>query len=308
MSQMKLDHLSQVVAIGGGHGLGRLLSSISYLGPRLTGIVTTTDNGGSTGRLRSQANCIAWGDLRNCLNQLCTQDNAGSRMFEYRFENEGDLSGHNLGNLMLLAMDRMSIRPLEAVEAIRSSLQINTNLIPMTETPADLRAITPEGGMIFGEVSVDTMTDFPQKLSLSPEVFATREACDAIEMADLIILGPGSFLTSIMPPLLLEGIRQALFRTQAQIIYVANLLPEEGPAGQRNLQQQLHWCENQVGFRFIDAVLVGKNVEYQGIHPCYRADLWDPENPGFHNRQQLALALDHVLDMSTHSVLKAALA
>ncbi len=223
MSQLKLDNLSSVVAIGGGHGLGRLLSSLSFLGSRLTGIVTTTDNGGSTGRLRAQTNCIAWGDLRNCLNQLCTQDNVGARLFEYRFEDEGDLSGHNLGNLMLLALDRMSIRPLEAIEAIRSSLQINTQLIPMTESPTDLKAISPTGGTVFGEVSVDQLNDFPRRLHLSPHVLATREACEAIEMADLVILGPGSFLTSIMPPLLLEGIRQALFRTRAQVVFVANL-------------------------------------------------------------------------------------
>ncbi len=93
--------LDRVVALGGGHGLGRVMSSLSSLGSRLTGIVTTTDNGGSTGRIRRSEGGIAWGDMRNCINQLIAEPSVASAMFEYRFGGNGELSGHNLGNLML---------------------------------------------------------------------------------------------------------------------------------------------------------------------------------------------------------------
>ncbi|MGL5284517.1 MAG: 2-phospho-L-lactate transferase CofD family protein, partial [Aeromonas sp.] len=109
MPTHRLETLQKVVALGGGHGMGRVLSALSFLGPRLTGIVTTTDNGGSTGRLRKNQDCIAWGDLRNCLNQLVTQPSTGSMLFEDRFGGQGELAGHNLGNLMLLALDNLCV-------------------------------------------------------------------------------------------------------------------------------------------------------------------------------------------------------
>lgn len=92
-----LDKVKKVVAIGGGHGLGRLMSALSFMKSRLTGIVTTTDNGGSTGRIRLNHGGIAWGDLRNCLNQIITEPSTASSLFEYRFTGQGELSGHNLG-------------------------------------------------------------------------------------------------------------------------------------------------------------------------------------------------------------------
>ena len=112
--------LDRVVALGGGHGLGRVMSSLSSLGSRLTGIVTTTDNGGSTGRIRRAEGGIAWGDMRNCINQLIAEPSVASAMFEYRFSGNGELSGHNLGNPMLKALDHLSVRPLEAINLIKN--------------------------------------------------------------------------------------------------------------------------------------------------------------------------------------------
>ena len=114
-----LDDIKHIVAIGGGHGLGRVLSALSFMKERLTGIVTTTDNGGSTGRIRQEQGGIAWGDLRNCLNQIIIEPSTASALFEYRFTGEGELSGHNLGNLMLKALEDMHIRPIEAINLIR---------------------------------------------------------------------------------------------------------------------------------------------------------------------------------------------
>ncbi|BFO08883.1 uridine diphosphate-N-acetylglucosamine-binding protein YvcK [Serratia rubidaea] len=223
MRNRTLADLDRVVALGGGHGLGRVMSSLSSLGSRLTGIVTTTDNGGSTGRIRRSEGGIAWGDTRNCLNQLITEPSVASAMFEYRFSGNGELAGHNLGNLMLKALDHLSVRPLEAINLIRSLLKVDAALIPMSEQPVDLMAHDHEGNHVYGEVNVDQLTAMPQELMLSPHVNATREALDAIAQADLILIGPGSFLTSLMPLLLLDDLARALRRSSASMIYIDNL-------------------------------------------------------------------------------------
>ncbi|WP_278808089.1 uridine diphosphate-N-acetylglucosamine-binding protein YvcK, partial [Obesumbacterium proteus] len=223
MRNRALADLDKVVALGGGHGLGRVMSALSPLGSRLTGIVTTTDNGGSTGRIRRSEGGIAWGDMRNCLNQLITEPSVASAMFEYRFNGNGELAGHNLGNLMLKALDHLSVRPLEAINLIRSLLKVDASLIPMSEQPVDLNAVDQDGHVIYGEVNIDQLKEMPAQLMLEPQVQATREAVDAIEKADLILIGPGSFLTSLMPLLLLEDLTRALRRTRAHMIYIGNL-------------------------------------------------------------------------------------
>lgn len=193
MENRTLTSLEHVVALGGGHGLGRVMSCLNVLGSRLTGVVTTTDNGGSTGRIRRAEGGIAWGDMRNCLNQMITEPSIASTMFEYRFSGNGELSGHNLGNLILKALDNMSVRPLDAINLIRNMLKVRAKLIPMSETPVDLMAIDNEGNEVYGEVNVDQLRFPPQELQLFPSVKATKEALDAISRADLIIIGPGSF-------------------------------------------------------------------------------------------------------------------
>ena len=296
MLQKSLSDLDKVVAIGGGHGLGRVLSSLSFLGPRLTGIVTTTDNGGSTGRLRHSENCIAWGDHRNCINQLVTQPDIGSLLFEYRFQNEGELKNHNLGNLMLVALDNLCVRPLDAVNLIRNMLHVECQLIPMSEQPSDLIAVTPCGNNVHGEVSVDKMQAFPNHLTVQPNVAATLEAVQAIEKAELILLGPGSFLTSIMPPLLLKDIQKALRRTNAKVIYIGNLEHEIGPASTISLQERLQWCETMLGFPLIHAVIQDIDKQSALTYPTYVHDLREHVNKNYHDRVKLKEAIESVVN------------
>ncbi|GDX05816.1 uridine diphosphate-N-acetylglucosamine-binding protein YvcK [Buttiauxella selenatireducens] len=258
--------LDRVVALGGGHGLGRVMSSLSSLGSRLTGIVTTTDNGGSTGRIRRSEGGIAWGDMRNCLNQLITEQSVASAMFEYRFGGNGELSGHNLGNLMLKALDHLSVRPLEAINLIRNLLKVDAFLIPMSEQPVDLMATDADGHFIYGEVNIDQLSSPPQELSLYPKAHATREAVQAIAEADLILIGPGSFYTSLMPLLLLEDMDQALRRTPAPVVFIGNLGKElSTAAASLSLGQTLDIMEQRVGKRIIDAVVVGPQVDVSEI-------------------------------------------
>lgn len=177
-------------------------------------------------------------------------------MFEYRFKGTGELDGHNLGNLMLTALDNLSVRPLDAINLIRNMLKVDVNILPMSEHPSDLSALSVNGQWVTGETNVDEMETDLRRLDLSPEVPATKEAVTALAEADAIILGPGSFLTSIMPPLLLPELGKAIAANRkAKVIFVANLSPEYGPAGRMSMAQKLEWCERACQGRRIDVVL-----------------------------------------------------
>ncbi len=290
--------LDRVVALGGGHGLGRVMSSLSSLGSRLTGIVTTTDDGGSTGRIRRSEGGIAWGDMRNCLNQLITEPSVASAMFEYRFGGNGELSGHNLGNLMLKALDHLSIRPLEAINLIRSLLKVDALLIPMSEQPVDLMATDADGHFIYGEVNIDQLASPPQELMLYPKSHATREAVEAIAEADLILIGPGSFYTSLMPLLLLEDMDQALRRTPAPVVYIGNLGRELSvAAASLTLNEKLEIMEQRVGKRIIDAVVVGPHVDVSSVKDrmVIQEPLEASDIPYRHDRLLLRQALEKAI-------------
>lgn len=247
---------NKIVAVGGGHGLGRILAALRDFGSNATGIVTTTDNGGSTGRIRYCQGGIAWGDTRNCINQLITEPTISSMLFEYRFKGAGELDGHNLGNLILTAMDNLSIRPLEAINLVREMLGVKTKILPMSEYPSDLRALSTQGTWVKGETSVDEMKEELIKLDLDPEVPVISEAVTSLREANLIVLGPGSFLTSVMPPLLLPEIGKAIrSNTQAKVLFVENLSPEYGPAGRMSFEQKLDWITRACQGRKPDVIL-----------------------------------------------------
>lgn len=300
MESRTLTSLEHVVALGGGHGLGRVMSCLNVLGSRLTGVVTTTDNGGSTGRIRRAEGGIAWGDMRNCLNQMITEPSIASTMFEYRFSGNGELSGHNLGNLILKALDNMSVRPLDAINLIRNMLKVKAKLIPMSETPVDLMAIDNEGNEVYGEVNIDQLRFPPQELQLFPSVNATKEALDAISRADLIIIGPGSFFTSLMPLMLLPDFTKAINFNQAPMIYIENLGKElSSAAASLSLSEKIAVIERRIGRPRIDAVLCAPHIDTSDV--CDRLIVKEvleaKDVPYRHDRQLLSDALNKTISL-----------
>ncbi|OOF66020.1 uridine diphosphate-N-acetylglucosamine-binding protein YvcK [Rodentibacter sp. Ppn85] len=292
----------RIVAIGGGHGLGRVMSALSFMKERLTGIVTTTDNGGSTGRIRLQQGGIAWGDLRNCLNQIITEPSTASALFEYRFSGKGELAGHNLGNLMLKALENMHVRPLDGVNLIRDLLRVKSYLIPMSESPVHLAASLGAGSSIVGEVSIDNLTETPQSLFLIPLVRATPEAIQAIKRADVILFGPGSFLTSIMPPLLLSDIGSAIRTSTAKKIFIDNLGIELGTAATLSLAERIHWIHHTVGATILDGVITpiqeksAVNISNISSVKILEKRLNADDISYRHDRTLLAKAIDEMLE------------
>jgi len=298
MRNRTLADLDRVVALGGGHGLGRVMSALSPLGSRLTGIVTTTDNGGSTGRIRRSEGGIAWGDMRNCLNQLIAEPSIASAMFEYRFSGNGELAGHNLGNLMLKSLDHLSVRPIDAINLIRNMLKVDAFLIPMSEQPVDLVAMDGDGNLVYGETAIDQMVIQPQELMLSPVVSATREAVEAIAEADLILIGPGSFYTSLMPVLLLPEMAQALRRSAAKMVFIGNLGKELSPAAARlTVTDKLDIMEKAIGKRMIDALILnpGRDLSQLDGRLIVQEPLEAGDIPYRHDRELLRHALEHAI-------------
>ncbi len=251
---MQLSTLKRVTAIGGGHGLGRVLSSLRFLKHRLVGVVTTTDNGGATGLLRQSHDCIAWGDIRNCLSQLVEQPLA-AQVLNYRFSGDDPLAGHNFGNLLLHTLDQISARPSDGIHLLSRLLNVDTRLLPMSECPTDLIAVTQDDIECHGEILIDNLPQLPRSLKLTNDAIATPEVLQHIKKSELVILGPGSFLTSVLPPLLVPKIGEALAATRGRVVFIDNLVHEKGPAGAMSVGDKLAFIEQHVGAPVIDAVL-----------------------------------------------------
>lgn len=281
-----------IVAIGGGHGLGRVLSTLSFMGNKLTGIVTTTDNGGSTGRLRQRSSSIAWGDLRNCLTQLVDPNTVGSQLFNFRFEGNDELGGHNLGNLILYGLGKVQSRPMDSIKLVRRILGVRTHVLPMSETPTDLMAFYPEGRCRLGELSVDEMPIMPTDLMLAPLVKSVKPCIDAINNADLIILGPGSFLTSVVPPLLVRDIAKALDKRKGHCVFIENIVAEKSPAAALSLDEKLDWIKRNIGCMPIDSVICQDEQLNSNRVNIICQDLRNDDVAHHHDKAKLISALE----------------
>jgi len=235
-----------VICIGGGHGLGHLLetlNNVDYIS--LTGIVCTTDNGGSTGRLRSQNESVSWGDIRHCLSKLSDKTSTKSLLFQHRFENLGDLSGHSLGNLMFCAVDSLCIRPTDSVKVMSEFLDIKTTILPMSDSVTNLVSHGLGNQYHFGEVDVDKNTSKGVKeLMLSPMVSPSNEVIEAIQKSDILFLWPGSFYTSIVPNLLMPAVVSAINNNKSLKVYFISNVQLEFNNQQDELAYQLDFLKN----------------------------------------------------------------
>jgi len=223
----------KLVAIGGGTGLGTLLRGVKpYLstesipGLELTAIVTVTDDGRSSGRLRGEFSVLPPGDIRNCLSALADEDQIVSHLFRHRFPGGGEIGGHSLGNLIILALGQMKGDFLGGIDEARALLGIEARVFPSTLDQVHLVAKMKDR-LVRGQVAIKSEFERIEQLSLSPQdANALPQAVEAIEDADLITLGPGSLFTSVIANLLVPGIRDALTRSWAKKIYICNVMTE----------------------------------------------------------------------------------
>lgn len=229
-----MNRKQKVVVIGGGHGLATMLRGLKHLNyVELTSIVAVSDSGGSTGRLRSHFNVPAIGDIRNVMSAMAQEETMFQFLMNYRFSNntnaQEDILGHNLGNLILLAlMDRQGGSLTEAISAMSSVLNVKGNVYPSSLESINLYARMSDGTIVKGEANIPTMSNQIQEVFFSRDVKGSYQAIKAIEEADYIILGIGSLFTSILPNLIINDIREAINRSKAPVIYYCNMMTELG--------------------------------------------------------------------------------
>lgn len=218
----------RIVVIGGGTGLSMLLRGIKKCTSNITAIVSVADDGGSSGRLRGDLGILPPGDIRNCLVALADRESMMEDLLQYRFSS-GELAGHNLGNLLLAALNDLSGGFHQAVQDIGRVLAIRGQVLPATLQDVRLGAEFSDGVVVWGESSIPKYGRRIRRVFLDPaECFPLPEALRAIEEADAVILGPGSLYTSILPNLMVRGIPEALSRTPAIKIYVCNIMTQPG--------------------------------------------------------------------------------
>ena len=227
-----LPRQPRVTVIGGGTGLSTMLRGLKRYTTRLTAIVTVADDGGGSGVLRRELGMLPPGDIRNCICALANTEPTMAQLMGYRFS-EGRLSGQNLGNLMLAALNDLSGSFEEAVRRMSDVLAITGRVLPVTNESVQLVAEFDDGSAVVGESKIYGVKHGTDKridrVRLVPEdPPAVEEALDAIREADLIVIGPGSLYTSILPNLLTRGVARAVAESSALKVYILNVMTQDG--------------------------------------------------------------------------------
>ena len=227
-SRRYLQRGPRVVVVGGGTGLPVLLRGLKEYTSNLTAVVTTADDGGSSGRLRGDMGMLPPGDIRNCLVALADTEPLMEDLLQYRFRT-GELGGHNMGNLLLAALNDTTGGFDRAVRSLSKVLAIRGQVLPATLSDVQLCAELADGTVIRGESRIPASGQLIKRVYLEPaRCFPPDEALQAIAGADAVILGPGSLYTSIMPNLLVQGLAEAIKDTPALKIYICNIMTQPG--------------------------------------------------------------------------------
>lgn len=255
----------KITIIGGGTGIPVILNSLRHFDVDLTAIVTVADDGGSSGELRSAMQLTPPGDLRNVLVAMSDMPKFYEKIFQYRFaENDGALSGHPLGNLIIAGISKMQGSTYNAMQILTKFFHTTGKIYPSSENPLTLHAIFKDGHEVVGESHIANykgMIDhvFVTNSYNDDEPTASRKVVEAIMESDMIVLGPGSLFTSILPNLVIKEIGQALLKTQAEVAYVCNIMTQYGETEHFTDADHVRVLHEHLGQPFIDTVLV--NIE-----------------------------------------------
>lgn len=321
-----IERAQAVVALGGGHGLHASLSALRMLVDdltldELTAVVTVADNGGSSGRLRAQFDVLPPGDLRMALAALCGDDEWGdtwARVLQHRFEGDGDMRGHVVGNLLIVALWELLGDHVDALDWVGRLLGAKGRVLPMAVTPMDItahvRGLTanePDAKTVVrGQVEVATTEGVIESIALEPEDPEVSSAVlAAVEAADWIVLGPGSWFSSVLPHLVVPRLADALIRSRARVVVVLNLGEQMGETGGFGPADHLsvlcrHAPELAVHTVLADRTSVGGGAQLTELEDVVRAmgarlelaDVVAEADPQRHDPAALALAYRRIFD------------
>ena len=309
----------RVVALGGGTGLSTLLRGLKehvtrriedHVSPErpvadLAAIVTVTDDGGSSGRLRRENRILPPGDIRNCMVALSKDEALLGRLFQYRFHAGHGLIGHNFGNLFLAALTHVTGDFTEAIRVSSKVLAIRGRIFPSTLSNVHLVATLENGRVVHGETRITASRAPIKKLKLSTRgVRPLPKAVEAIKQADLILLGPGSLYTSILPNLLIPEIASAISKSKAPCVYIANLMTQPGETAGYALADHLRAIQKHVPHRVIDWIVANRQPVSPEVARRYRAEGAEPVAVDLPELQKLGfrVILDNLLE--EHAVIR----
>ena len=309
----------KIVALGGGHGLFATLTALRSLTSDITAIVTVADNGGSSGRLREEFPIFPPGDLRMALAALCGDDEWGrswAEIMQYRFTSDGPLNGHAVGNLLLAALWDRDEDPVEGLDRVAALLKVNGRVLPMANQPLDIEATFLDSDrkvLIRGQKEVALAQGKFESLRLIPENPRARiEALNAIDDADVISMGPGSWISSVLPHVLVPEQRQALLSSKGKKVLILNLDdPYSGEFSGRSaidhlsailaMAPELHFDYVIADSSTVDvsgkAEMLRQKVSTQGGE-LLLSDLRSETNSSHHDPKKLALLFSHIVGKS----------
>lgn len=258
----KLNRGPKIVAVGGGTGLSMLLKGVKKITNNITAIVTVGDDGGSSGRLREEMGILPPGDIRNCIAALADDEDLVTKLFQYRFKSGEGLEGHSFGNLFLTALCSITGDMVSAVKESSNVLSIRGRVLPSTLDDMKLAAEMEDGRVIHGESNIPEAKGKIKRLFTEPENCRPLEdAIAAIKDADLIILGPGSLFTSVIPNLLIKEIASEIAQSTAKKIYVCNIMTQPGETDEYSVSNHVNAIISHAGSdNIMDAVLVNDSL------------------------------------------------
>ncbi|HEU5337141.1 MAG TPA: YvcK family protein [Terriglobales bacterium] len=277
----------QVVAMGGGTGLSTLLKGLKHyvaagesaaVGNRRTiaelcAVVTVTDDGGSSGRLRKEFNVLPPGDIRNCIAALSEDEALLSRLFQHRFHAGAGLNGHSFGNLFLTALTAITGDFAEAVKQSSAILATRGHIYPSTTSDVQLEAVMADGSRVRGETNITASTERIVSIHLRPaDAQPLPQTLEAIAKADLITIGPGSLFTSLVPNLLVRGIPEAVAASRAVKVFVCNLMTEANESLGLTAADHIRVLHEHAGVRIVDYALVNRTPVPSELKAKYAAE------------------------------------
>ncbi|MDR6225644.1 gluconeogenesis factor YvcK family protein [Desmospora profundinema] len=262
--------IPRIVVIGGGTGLAVMLRGLKQLPVSITAIVTVADDGGSSGRLRSDMGMPPPGDIRNVLVALADTEPMLEKVLQYRFRNGNGLAGHNLGNLFLAAMQDITGDFTHAIREMSRVLAVRGQVLPATGQEVTLHAVMTDGSCVKGESQIPLAGKQIRRVFLEPEdARPIPEALEAIEAADAIVIGPGSLYTSILPNLLVRGMAEAVRASRGRTIYICNVMTQPGETDGYTAFDHLDAIHRHVGDCLIDTIILNKETPPAAILQQY---------------------------------------
>jgi len=260
VSHRKLNRGPKIVTVGGGTGMSNLLRGLKQYSANITAIVTVADDGGSSGRLRREYGVLPPGDIRNCLAALADEEKLVTELFQYRFETGEGLTGHSFGNLFLTAMSEVTGDLEKAIAASSQVLAVRGRVLPATLEHVVLWAEFEDGRYVEGESNIPEARGKIKHIGCTPNnPQGLPQAIEDINEADLIVIGPGSLYTSIIPNLLVPEILQALIERTVPSIYICNIMSQVGETDGYTVSDYVRILDELAGVRLFDVVLVQKN-------------------------------------------------